>query len=151
MLSVKYESKLELRRSKYLEIFQNYVKEKCDSKHRQSSNLSPSQSNGIKKLKKRISEGELIVCLTDKSGRLAVMPTELYHSCGNVHTEKDEEVDDETVELTQKLLNGHVSMWMKMTNMGESHQHQQRQRATHIEQSATVPPLYLLVKDHKKT
>ena len=66
------------------------------------------------------------------------------------HTLKDEEVDDETTDLTQKLLNGHTSMWLKMSKMGESHQHQQRQRATHIEQSATVPPLYLLVKDHKK-
>ena len=66
------------------------------------------------------------------------------------HTLKDEEVDDETTDSTQKLLNGHTSMWLKMSKMGESHQHQQRQRATHIEQSATVPPLYLLVKDHKK-
>ena len=91
--NVKYESQLELIRTKYLEIFKNYVKEKCDSKHRQSSNLSASQSKGIKKLKKRISDGELIVCLTDKSGKLAVMPTELYHECGKNHTDKDEEVD----------------------------------------------------------
>ena len=77
--NVKYESQLELRSSKYLEIFQNYVKEKCDSKHRQNSNLSASQSKGIKKLKKRISDGELIVCPTDKSGKFAAMPTEMYH------------------------------------------------------------------------
>ena len=78
------------------------------------------------------------------------MPTEMYHECGKKHTVKDEEVDDETTDSTQKLLNGNTSMWLKMSKMGESHQHQQRQRATHIEQSATVPPLYLLVKDHKK-
>ena len=97
-----------------------------------------------------MADGELIVCLTDKSGRLAVMPMELYHEAAHVHIAKDVEVDFEEAEKTQKLLNGHVSMWLKITKMGEKWNHQERQRATHMENSVSVAPLYLLIKDHKK-
>ena len=53
-----------------------------------------------------------------------MIPTEMYLECGRVHTDKDEEVDCATVAATQKLLNGHVSCWLKMTNMGERHEHE---------------------------
>ena len=79
-------------------------------------------------MSKRMADGELIVCLTDKSGRLAVMPMELYHEAAHVHIAKDVEVDFEEAEKTQKLLNGHVSMWLKITKMGEKWNHQERQR-----------------------
>ena len=105
---------------------------------------------GLKKLKKRISEGEIIICQTDKSGRLAVMPMDMYHEAAMVHIGKDVEVDFEEAEKTQNLLNGHVSMWLKMTGMGAQWEHESRQRSTHIEDSVSIAPLYLLVKDHKE-
>ena len=42
-------------------------------------------------------------------------------------------------------------MLLKITNMGERWNHTQRQRVTHIEEAVSVAPLYLMVKDHKKT
>ena len=147
---VKYEAGLEMRRSKYLETFRQYAKENCDEKGRQKSNLTISEMRGLKKLKKRISEGEIIICQTDKSGRLAVMPMDMYHEAAMVHIGKDVEVDFEEAEKTQNLLNGHVSMWLKMTGMGAQWEHESRQRSTHIEDSVSIAPLYLLVKDHKE-
>ena len=48
-----------------------------------------------------------------------------------------------------KILNGHVSMWLKITGMGEHWDHEARQRETHLEHSTSIAPLYRLVKDHK--
>ena len=37
-----------------------------------------------------------------------------------------------------------------MSRMGANHEHEERQRATHMETSCCVSPCYFLVKDHKK-
>ena len=127
---IDYESLLELRRQKQSQIFRDYVKENCDDKGRQRSNITKQQARGLKKLRKRIEEGELVVCQTDKSGRLSVMPMEMYVECGGGHTAGDMEIDQKFVHNTQKKLNGHVSMWIKCLNMGEDWKHQSRLRET---------------------
>ena len=73
---VKFETQLEVRRYNCLEVFREYVVEFCDDKSRQKIDLTPAQNSGLKKLKKRVADGEIIVCLTDKSGRLALLPLE---------------------------------------------------------------------------
>ena len=129
---VQYESELEMRRNKYLSVFREYVRENCDEKSRQKSNLSAKENRGIKKLKKRISDGEIMICLTDKSGRFAAMPMEMYHEAAEVHIEKDKEITFKEAEGIQDELNGHCAMWMKMTQMGQKWEHKSRQRKTHI-------------------
>ena len=148
---VDYEALLEIRRQKYLETFQNYKTENCDEKGRQKSNLTVQQASGIRKLKKRMEEGEIIIAKTDKSGRLCVMPTETYIEAGSAHTAKDRVVDEEFIKKTQRTLNGHVSMWIKMLNQGANWEHQERLRETQINHSCAVSPLYLLFKDHSKS
>ena len=71
-------------------------------------------------MKKRVADGKIIVCQTDKSGRLCVMPMELYIEAGegDTHVSKDMVLNDKFVRGTQKKLNGHVSMWIKCLNMG---------------------------------
>ena len=98
---VQYESGLEMRRNKYMSVFRDYVRNNCDEKSRQKSNLSAKENRGIKKLKKRLSEGEIMICLTDKSGRFAVMPMEMYHEAAKVHYEKDKEITFEEAEDIQ--------------------------------------------------
>ena len=147
---VDYEALLEIRRQKYTETFVEYKENHCDKEGKQRSNLTKQQASGIRKLKKRISEGEIIVCETDKAGRLCVMPVEMYMEAGLTHTDKDEEVDEEFVQQCQRKLNGHVSMWIKMLSQGENWEHEDRLRETQINHSCSVAPLYLLVKSHKK-
>ena len=91
-------------------------------------------------MKKRVADGKIIVCQTDKSGRRCVMPMELYIEVGDTHVSKDMVVDDKFVRGTQ----------IKCLNMGESWEHTDRLRQTQINHSCLVPPLYLLIKDHKK-
>ena len=75
--------------------------------------MSPEVEEKGKRLK------EIIIMLTDKSGKFAVSDVESYIEMGAVHTSKDTEVGDETVRKIQKMYNGHSSMWLKMANVGE--------------------------------
>ena len=91
-----------------------------------------------------------MICLTDKSGRFAAMPMEMYHEAAKVHYEKDKEITFKEAEDIQEELNGHCAMWLKMTQMGQKWEHESRQRKTHINHSVSIAPVYFMVKDHKK-
>ena len=72
-----------------------------------------------------------------------------YLEMGQVHTSKDREIDEEDVKRRENVLNGHVSMLLKMSRMGESWNHEERMRESNIKHSMYTSPMYLLVKDHK--
>ena len=125
--SIKLENQLEVRRNAYMAEFRKYVAENCDEKSRQKTNLTPAQRRGIQKLNKRQKEGELIIAMTDKSGRLAAVETELYMKMAESHTCHDVEVGPEEIHRTQRVLNGHVSEWIKMTGMVVTRAWQQKE------------------------
>ena len=80
-----YEAGLEIRFQKWMNTAKQYMEEFCDEKGRQEANLTSAQRRGLKKLKKRVSEGELVCIPTDKSGRMIVMSLEDYERAGEVH------------------------------------------------------------------
>ena len=127
-----YEAGLDIRRQKWMDTVEKFIAANCDDKGRQVDNLTESQRRGIRKLQKRITAGELLVCPTDKSGRLAVLPLEMYAAAGEVHTSKDKEVDMEYAAKKQRLVQGHTSAWLKILNVGEDHKHEDRHRSTFI-------------------
>ena len=53
------------------------------------NNLTDSEQKGLESIKKRIKQGELCVCQTDKSGRLAVLTKEQYIKAGLEHASKE--------------------------------------------------------------
>ena len=150
-LPTQYEAKIAVRREKWEEVRKEYIKENCQEDGTQKSNLTPAQQRGIKKLRKRTKDGELLVVSTDKSGKLAVVSVENYIKMGELHTSKDKEVNEEKAKELQRVHNGHVSMWLKITNMGENWNHCDRIRENCINHSCSVAAMYLLVKDHKPT
>ena len=79
-----------MRRVEWESIFDEYVREFCDEDGIQESNLTDSEARGLKSLQKRVRKESLIVCETDKSGRLAVMSQEEYLEAGNKHVSKDD-------------------------------------------------------------
>ena len=89
--------------------------------------------------------------MTDKTGKIAVVSREMYLKMGEMHTNKDKKISGDRAREVQKQLNGHTSMLIKITKMGEDWKHSKRIRETCINQSVCVPPMYLLYKDHKKT
>ena len=56
---MEYEALLETRRQTQAKVFKEYRKENCDEKGRQKSNLTKQQMAGLKKLKKRVADGEM--------------------------------------------------------------------------------------------
>ena len=86
---------------------------------------------------------------TDKTGQLAVATMEAYIEMGQVHVSKDKEIDQSEVDERERLLNGHVSMLLKITDMGSHWNHEDRHRESNIKHSGYVAFLTLLLKNHK--
>ena len=106
------------------------MREKCDKWGRQKSNLSDSEARGLKSLRTRTTEGELIVLPTDKTGSFAVMDRGSYEKAGMSHVKKDKVVGWEELRTAQRELNGHVSMLIKIFKIGQNWNHGQRVRET---------------------
>ena len=80
--SAKVERDIEFRRLTWKKIFRDFWNQFADEDGVQESNLTESEERGLKKLQKRVSEGELIVVKTDKSGRFALMSSSEYQRPG---------------------------------------------------------------------
>ena len=139
-----------MRREIHAQIFNKYRKERCTKDGEQDSNLNPAQLEGLKSLKKRIKEGDLIVLRTDKSGKLCVATRDTYVQMGMIHTEKDKKIGWKEIQEMEKQINGHSIAWAKMHNTGESHGHQSRVIDSKVSRSKNLSTMYLAVKDHKK-
>ena len=72
-LSNQRESELNMRRVQWSAIYDEYIAEFCDEEGVQEANLSKEESMGLESLEKRVADGSLIICQTDKSSRFAVM------------------------------------------------------------------------------
>ena len=149
-LKTSLEARISLRRDKYISVYKEYKKENCNSRDEQRLNLTFSQKKGLLKLRKRIKDSEIVIMLTDKSGKFVITTPEIHDKMGEVHTRKDREISEEKVKELQRYQNGHVAMWLKMGQVGANWDHQDRFRETCINQSSNVSSFSLLVKDHKK-
>ena len=147
--TVEEEMSLQTLRDMLMVTFRKYVDEKCGKEGKQCRNLSKVQEAGLKSLKKRVKEGEVMIVPTDKSGSLAVMSRTAYVESGMSHTRKDKEVRWEEIRDSQRELNGHVSMLAKIFRIGANWGHEQRIRETLMKENQAVCPLSLLFKDHK--
>ena len=145
------EASIEMRREIYKKLFREIKGNICNEKGDQPSNLTEEEEKGLKTLKKRIKDEEIIVMKTDKSGKFAITDRENYIEMGKAHTARDREIDIKEIREKERVLNGHTSMWIKMTNLGEQHNHEDRARESKISKSQNLANMYLLLKDHKET
>ena len=149
-LPMKEENLIEIRRNIHAKIYNDYRKEKCGKNGEQVSNLTEEQERGLKSLKKRISEEDLIILKTDKSGKLCVATTEEYIKMGQEHTSKDKLVGRKEIAETEKQINGHSTAWVKMYGTGANNGQTFRVIDSKISRSKNISTMYLVVKDHKK-
>ena len=108
------ENNLEVMHAELLHHHREWVKANCNCRGEQKPNLSTKEQAGLKSIKKRIAEGNLVILPTDKSGRFGVMSMETYIKAGMVHVGDDEEVGIEERKSNQRKLNGTVSMMLKI-------------------------------------
>ena len=83
------------------------------------SNLSKDELMGLASLKKRISEGSLVVADTDKSKKFALLTREQYLESGLQHTVNDLEILPDNVKRIQNVVNDHVRWVKEITNIGK--------------------------------
>ena len=101
-------------KSHMLEKVDEYMRNKCDEKGYPKSNLTKDEKVGLKELKKKIDDQELVVFKTDKSGKLSVDTVENYKSALEVHTVNDTKTDMGKVEAIEKEMNRQA----KLSNRG---------------------------------
>ena len=63
-------------------IYRELREQFADEKGVQESNLTIEEARGLEKLKKRLKERELVVVMSDKSGKFAIMSMEEYRREG---------------------------------------------------------------------
>ena len=64
-----------------------------------------------------IKNAEIVVVPTHKPGTFAVMSRDTYEATGTIHTRGDVEVGWDKLEESQREVNGHVSMLIKIFKM----------------------------------
>ena len=111
--------------------------------------MSKEETRGLKKLKKRVKEGEVVVLPTDKTSKFAIMDRGTYEKAGLSHAVGDNEVGWGDLTNAQKEVNGHISMLIKVFQIGGTWGHRDRVRETMMGESLQVCPIQLLYKDHK--
>ena len=82
--------------------------------------MTRSELAGLKSLKKRVQNNELVITETDKSRRFCVMKYDQYFNAGHKHTKNDMIVTDEQVKSLQKVVNEHTVWLRKIFKMGAS-------------------------------
>ena len=125
------------------------TREVLEKENNKAQNLDKDLRDGIKSLKKRSKDGEIVIVETDKSGKFCVFSMEEYLKAGEVHTKNDKKVDEKELREIQKTVNATCSLFLKIFKVGESSEHVERHRTNYINQSANPSGMKLLLKDHK--
>ena len=121
-----------------------------EDRNQEWSNLTQSERRGLKKIRKRIKDDQIVVLKTDKSGKLAIMAKEEYLKIGLSKIEKDRKLTRTEIKKNEEKINSHTRMILKIVNAGEMHGHHKRIRDSKITHSETSAPMYFMYKDHKK-
>ena len=115
----------------------------------QKSNLTRQEQIGLKKIRKRVKDGEILVLKTDKSGKLAVIKRDNYLKMGLQKCMKDRKIDRSEHKNIERRINEHSRFWCRMLNAGSNHDHLDRIIKSKICKSENAAPMYHMVKDHK--
>jgi len=155
---------------KYKELMESRMKQKRDKKNKNKNknrnninknivknnkdenyipNLTAAQNRGLKSILKKIKAGHLVVCPTDKSGRLAVLTREQYIQAGKVHTQSDKRINWKQVKTIQENVNDHMWWYSNIFKMSESTNQNDRMTKNIIDHGHEVCNMSILLKDHK--
>ena len=88
--STEMEALIEVRRKRALKLYNMCVQKPGEGAEKGKDNMSMGARRGLKSLKKRVANGDIVVCQTDKSGRFCVLTREQYLEAGLVHTANDQ-------------------------------------------------------------
>ena len=150
--NLKQEKTLEKLSDKLMKIAEEYKNENCDSKGNFiRNNLNKEENLGIKEIKDKIKQKDIVIFSTDKSGKFSVDTPENYEKALSVHTQKDKEITNDRVRSIETTINHHMRHFNRMFNVGSTHDQEERVMAATLSTHTPPPPLYGLRKDHKQS
>ena len=114
------EAEIRVRKDTFAETFERYKQQHCTGEGNQRSNLSHQQRLGLQSLRKRIKDKQVVICKSDKTGKLIPVSPEVYQQMGNVHIGDDREISNWETHVIQKTVNNHTSAWLKLMGAGET-------------------------------
>ena len=126
---------------------ERYVEE--TKRKKKAVNLTPEQRQGLRSLKEKKDQKEIVIFETGKSKRFACDTMENYEIQGRTHVTEDEVVDDETKARFEKEINGHAEMWTRIMSAGKNTRNHDRIRSSMKSRNNPPAPLSALRKDHK--
>ena len=107
-------------KSKLGEVTKAYITSRCDSKGNiRDGNMTKDEAEGIRSIKKRVKEEEIVCIQTDKSKRLAVNTKQNYLERLYAHAEGDKAVNIEDKNRLERELNATTLQLARMLNLGE--------------------------------
>ena len=133
------EAKLTLCRERLNKVLEEYKEKQT----KPESNLTKQQKQGLKKLKGRVKNGEIVCFQTDKSGSISVDTPDNYVDSMQPHLEGTIPSTEEEYTKTEKLINAHMMNWCRIMKFDKKVAH------NFISENNEIPPLYGLRKDHK--
>ena len=114
-----------------------------------TSTLTKSEALGLKSLKKRTKLGHAAIVATDKSGKLSVLDKANYDRLVAEHTSKDQIIDEDEVARLETVLSATSSSLARVLKIGNKWNQQDRVQSAAKSTLSSVPPLAILLKDHK--
>ena len=132
----------------------SYMNEHCDKNGTIiDCYMDEQQKNGIKRLRNRVVDGEIVSGLTDKSSKITVMKPETYKFGLSEHTKKDREINKKELNKVNSKLNKHTKSFVKILGVAKEYGDKQFKRAVAnvtVHKDGELPVLRGNEKDHKK-
>jgi hypothetical protein len=69
---------METRRKYHMSVFNSYRPQNCNKWGEQKTNLTEEEAEGLKSLRKRIKNEEIVILRTEKTGKFCVMNRDKY-------------------------------------------------------------------------
>ena len=92
-----------------------------------------------------------VVCgITDKSSKFFIMKKDSYKKEVEIHAAGDNEIDIKEVKDRENKINHETLHWKKMFNIGKNWKQDLGINSALRSTDCQVPPLTILIKDHKK-
>ena len=113
------------------------------------STLTKSEALGLKSLKKRTKNGHATIVATDKSGKMSVLDKLNYDRKVAEHTSRDRIISEQDVVKLEATLSATSSSLARVLKLGNKWNHQDRVQSASKSTLSSVPPLAILLKDHK--
>ena len=113
-------------------------------------NLTNEQKEGLRSLKDKKEENEIVIFETDKSKRFSCDSIDNYKRLGETHVMQDEIVTEETKSGFETEINAHAGMMTRIFNVGTRTMNHDRVRSSMKSRNNPPAPLCVLRKDHKR-